>query len=934
LIPSLSSDVGQSSSRDVHVLAIGEAGAGLSHRRFLAWLGNAYAPWRTRISLVEDRAATTPLPKGVNDLVISDLGVVYGQALATRLVEDPADLVVCVELPGVARLGAAVLRLLGDGEGGIAPAAVADGTLERACRRAGLTVSRLSAAGHWLPAAQPAAIARIVLGTKGQSLLRLAPLLSCSVVDELLLLEVADWRRAPRDCLAMIARRFGDARLAVRSSCRAEDAWTASQAGCYCSVVGVAAQEGDALRGVIDAVIDSYGGDAGDEHVLIQRMIEAPSMSGVMLSRTLTYGAPYVVINYATGDSATDAVTAGQSDGMGVMIVARGCPPPAGAPACFTALLAALAEVEEILGHDDFDTEFAVTADGIVHLLQVRPVVRRHSDPGRFDAALIQARLQAREELSAARPPSAGVLGRRAIYSVMTDWNPAEILGLAPRRLAIDLYRFLITDAIWACQRHEVGYRDLRGHRLLRLVMGRPYVDVRASLNSFVPAAVPEPLAERLIDHALDRLAERPDLHDKVEFEISLTCLGFDFAAKARALAEAGFTAAETRALAEALRGVQRRIVEQTARSLLDVAALQETQAGYTAGPDPLADAARLLEECRQSGTLAFAHLARAGFVAMAWLSGAIDEGLITRREADGFLKSLRTVASELSDDAQAVRDGRLPFQALVDRYGHLRPGTYDVTAPSYDEAPERYLRSLVMVPPRGAAADPHVPFIWSEDARRAVGARLGELGVGLDFDGFDRFLRQAIEGREFSKFVFTRTLSRAITRLRVFADGHGLAYEDVAHLPLAAVLARRPGLAGLAAEERRRHALAQAAELPPVILAPEDIDAFIPGRTLANFVGSGAVTGSVADLTRGAVPDITGRVVLIASADPGFDWVFGHALAGLITAYGGPNSHMAVRAAEFGVPAAIGVGDTVLNRLRAAGLIRLDCAARRIEPL
>ena len=73
----------------------------------------------------------------------------------------------------------------------------------------------------------------------------------------------------------------------------------------------------------------------------------------------------------------------------------------------------------------------------------------------------------------------------------MTDWNPAEIVGTNPKRLASSLYRYLVTDEVWARQRAEYGYRDVRPCPLLVDFVGHPYVDVRASFNSFVPAALP-----------------------------------------------------------------------------------------------------------------------------------------------------------------------------------------------------------------------------------------------------------------------------------------------------------------------------------------------------------------------------------------------------------------------------------------------------------
>ena len=69
-------------------------------------------------------------------------------------------------------------------------------------------------------------------------------------------------------------------------------------------------------------------------------------------------------------------------------------------------------------------------------------------------------------------------------------------------------------------------------------------------------------------------------------------------------------------------------------------------------------------------------------------------------------------------------------------------------------------------------------------------------------------------------------------------------------------------------------------------------------------------------------------------AADPGYDWIFSHSIAGLITEYGGVASHMAIRAAEFGLPAAIGCGEIIFDRLRCARLIELDCTSKKVRAL
>ncbi|MFH8802648.1 PEP-utilizing enzyme [Streptomyces sp. NPDC017936] len=72
---------------------------------------------------------------------------------------------------------------------------------------------------------------------------------------------------------------------------------------------------------------------------------------------------------------------------------------------------------------------------------------------------------------------------------------------------------------------------------------------------------------------------------------------------------------------------------------------------------------------------------------------------------------------------------------------------------------------------------------------------------------------------------------------------------------------------------------------------------------------------------------------MLAENADPGYEWLFSHEIAGLVTKYGGAASHMTIRCAEFGIPAAIGRGEAAFERLVGAETITLDCAAGRVGP-
>jgi phosphoenolpyruvate-protein kinase (PTS system EI component) len=45
---------------------------------------------------------------------------------------------------------------------------------------------------------------------------------------------------------------------------------------------------------------------------------------------------------------------------------------------------------------------------------------------------------------------------------------------------------------------------------------------------------------------------------------------------------------------------------------------------------------------------------------------------------------------------------------------------------------------------------------------------------------------------------------------------------------------------------------------------------------------------------------NIDNKIVVIENADPGYDWIFTKNIVGLITKYGGANSHMAIRCSRI----------------------------------
>jgi hypothetical protein len=352
------------------------------------------------------------------------------------------------------------------------------------------------------------------------------------------------------------------------------------------------------------------------------------------------------------------------------------------------------------------------------------------------------------------------------------------------------------------------------------------------------------------------------------------------------------------------------------------------------AGDGQSLDRARsLLDDCKTDGTLPFAMLARHAFIGVAFLRSLVTRGVFTPDDADRFMRSIHTVAADLVRDMHALGAGRMDQAAFLARYGHLRPGTYDITSWRYDERPELFLGHDGH--PAPAEAEPFRP---SPGQRAAIAALLDEIGYAMEPEALLDYIAGAVRLREEAKFAFTRAISEALSILVRWGAAMGLDRDDLSFLTIGEILAEgqahHPDAARLGervAEERETYRITRAIRLPHLIRETADIDVVRLPLGQPTFITGRSVTAPARRLDAGAAQSIDECIVLIESADPGFDWIFSHPIIGLVTKYGGANSHMAVRCAEFGLPAAIGCGERLYESLAGAAVIELNAAARRV---
>ncbi|WP_433194507.1 PEP-utilizing enzyme [Nocardia sp. CA-107356] len=773
------------------------------------------------------------------------------------------------------------------------------------------------------------------LGTKAQTLQSLAPLLRHAEVLPLMYFTVADWAERRDELLDELATQsWAGGPLIVRSSTVHEDAADTQEAGRYNSEANVVGRE--AITAAIERVVSSYT-EAGQraidraDEILVQPMAPRVTRSGVVFSGDPNTGAAYIVVNYNDGAD-TAAVTGGRGTSLRTFYYWKPAQDSLGDDR-MARLLALTRELEALTGEDLLDVEFAFGEPDRLYLLQVRRLLAAAADPVRTRAHQSALHAAAAKLARDGRHPT--LLGRRTLLGVMPDWNPAEIIGIRPRPLALSLYRRLITNQVWADQRHRYGYRDVRGCPLMIDLAGLPYIDVRASFNSLLPADLDDAVAARVVDLQLDRLAAEPALHDKVEFEIVQSCFTFDTREQSRARFGPALTDDEHHALAESLLRLTNQLLDPAHPARVeDDENLRSLEQRWTVVKgldlDPVAEARWLLHDCARYGTPAFSGYARLGFIAVELLRSIVRAGVLSRREADQFVSGLHTVTNEMSADRAA-----LSTEEFLRIYGHLRPGTYNICSPRYDQAPHLYFTSSTEThnnpPPK--PFEPNISQLHTLDDLAS--------SAGLEHGGAElvTFIGDGIIGRENSKFAFTRHLSEALSAISRLGAERGLSPEDCSYLDVRVIEELYQGT-GWAPEELRRgvenghetYALTRQIVLPPLLTRPQDVFAFHQPHAEPSFITQASVTAPLIPLDIGA--PIDGKILLLPSGDPGYDWIYSHRIAGVITAYGGVNSHMAIRAHQFGVPAVLGVGETTYQALRESKMVAIDCTNRRIEIL
>jgi phosphohistidine swiveling domain-containing protein len=777
--------------------------------------------------------------------------------------------------------------------------------------------------------------------TKGKLLLLLKNNISIFNIPRLRCISVSELDLFMNNEINEIPKMFNNQNIVIRSSAADEDSQTNSSAGEYASILDVPSDDTEQIITSINKVIASYERKRpllrGDE-IIIQEMVQNTTMSGVIFTHDLNTGAPYYVINYDDKSGTTDSVTSGNSEHANRILYVHRKSINKLRSDRFAKLLKAVQELELVMESQFLDIEFALDTDLTPYLLQVRSITTQprwnRVATNRIDETLKGVQSLATESFK----KISGVYGETTVLGQMPDWNPVEMIGRAPRALSASLYQFLITNHAWSDAREIMGYAAPIGHPLMLMLAGQPFIDTRLSFQSYLPENISSTIAEKLVNHWVAQLKKSPELHDKIEFEVAITTFSFDIDEKIEELVSNVLTAKEKAEFKQAhLNQTMRLIKGENMGSLNNAFDKIESLKKKQKTPSSLPI---MLNDCIELGTIPFSILARHGFIAKTILLSLKQQGIITKDEVSQMQASFHTVAGEFVEDLKSMQEGVLCTTDFMEKYGHLRPGTYDIMLKRYDQ-----MTDFSSEKPLDQSLKKLKPFVFSKVQKNQINNLLNDCGFG-DFNSNEllNYINQAIVGREYSKFVFTRSVSDIIELIAQFAEENGLTRNEISHVPLNEILNILKNsdeinitqqLREISEVQLQKHDVSVAIRLPQLLADQAGVYVIPFQVNQPNFITNKQITGPSLILCSDIDSvSLSGKIVIIEGADPGFDWIFSQKIAGLITKYGGANSHMAIRCAEFGIPAAIGCGDQIFETLLKTKKIYLDCAAGLINSI
>jgi len=753
-------------------------------------------------------------------------------------------------------------------------------------------------------------------------------------IPKTVLINVEDWKKNKQEIYKGI-KNILCSNIVIRSSSRNEDNQEKSNAGKYLSFLNVNLNKKKYFYNCVNRIINSYSDSySSKDQILIQEMVIDINSSGVAFTRDIENGSNYYVINYDDVTGKTNTVTSGQGNYSNRILYIYKKFNNQIKSKRFKKLIDCIKDLEKKIGLDTLDIEFAINNKLEIYLLQVRPISTENKWDKKKDKEINSSIFRSEKKINSIFKKKNKIYNSNTILGNMPDWNPVEIIGKYPSQLSVSLYRYLITDNIWAKARALMGYKNITGNKLMYLICGQPYIDTRLSLYSFLPKSIKSSISKKIVNHGINLLKKFPFLHDKIEFEISIPSFNFSSNRKVENLFHKVLQKKEKNFFLNEIKKLTKKVIENKGKYSIEYCIGEVEKLNYQFEKDNkinINNLDYLIKKCRDVGTLNFSILARHGFIAKSFLNSLIQKKVLKKNEVDSFEQNLNTITTQMLNDATQVKSKGINKKKFMKKYGHLRPGTYDISSKRYDQ-----MKNFKF----NARRKKTRPFKLSKIEKSKINKLLKKNGFKLNSDKFLNYIKSSLILREYSKFVFTKYLSLILEIIAKFGQKKNISRQDISNIDVNNFLNKKflkfnkSDLNKLIKRNKNRQNLNKQIKLPSLIIDKSNLRVVPFQVNLPNFVTRKKIEGDYIYLDKlKNIKNLHNKIIVIENADPGYDWIFAYNILGLVTKFGGINSHMAIRCSELSIPAVIGCGEQIFSDIISDQKkeIFIDCSASLI---
>ena len=742
------------------------------------------------------------------------------------------------------------------------------------------------------------------------------------IVPKLIFFEKGNYLKNKEAIIRKILKNFSS-NIIVRSSAKEEDGLFSSLAGKYRSFE-IKTINKKIIEKNINLIVKDFKNNK--DQIIVQDLIKEMDLSGVIFTKDPKNSSDYYIINYDTSGK-TNLITSGIKNlSMKTNFTFK---KKITSSQKFRKILKKIKFIENIFENNCLDIEFGIKKNKL-YIFQCRPLV------GQFENVNIEEHLKNIKKKIIKINHNPTLYGEKTILSNMADWNPAEMIGSLPKPLAISLYSELITNEVWANQRQRYGYLDVRPNALMYNLYGKPYIDVRTDFNSFLPNNLSNKLSKKILNNRINFLSKNKHLHDKIEFDVIETC--FNFSSKKNILKylsvkDANEYIDQLKSITEKIinqdfLSKEKKIIDKVFKSIKD---LKRKKLSH------IQNIFFLIQICKKEGVLPFSGLARCAFIGTSILNSLKNINILSNNDVINLYESIDTISKKIKSDSSKIWKNSSFKRKFLEKYGHLRPLTYSISSKNYRENLKKYFPKNTKL-----KKTKYKKFQISKLKYKKIDYFIKKESLNFSANELIKFIKESIKLREYGKYVFSKCVDEIFTNLIELAKEIKIKRDEVEYIDINSIIKSYSNLKSdkLAYELKKqikenqiKENISKKINLPDVITSEREIYSFETSSSKGNFFSDKNVTSICINYKENLSDEkLKNKIIMIENADPGYDFIFNKNISGLITKYGGANSHMSIRCMEENLPACIGVGETQFDILQNSKIIELNCNQKIIN--